>query len=1295
MFGCYGGIRANEVFVVQFNEDVELVLTSSNCFEFVGFAEGDLCENTVKGVRIRTSRYVQDLFQFRIGNVRNCRSFREVLFGFVVYSYNGYVVSQGEARVSLNETNRFEAAGVDVSSQKVFETSSWTFTISPFNYLSSSSFLLITSDLDLSTSQCVSPYSCSYLKDLTALKVFLNSAQDSYTIQINSLKNPGSLQPIVFNITSFDPYTQDSVSLSYSLTQTLSLKSSYSLSSSLIKSSASLSLNLNFGCDLSYIDLIQITFPESFSIIDPITNSSTIKIVQIQTAINWISLILPDKPNDYNVKLEAFYKNYLVSQGSFNLSVICQSPCLDCLELPDKCLKCESFQPYLSGFKCFEQCPDGQTDIGDFVCSDCIVGCEKCQGFEKCVKCFSGYFLDEEMCVEDCPDGKYGNDGDCLDCSKNCLTCEGDLDYCTSCKQGLVIYGTTCTSRCPGLLINQVCYDCIDCATCAGSIYNCTSCKSGSYLYQSKCTATCPSGTLPQSTSCSQCSSVCRTCQKSTSQCTSCYEGSELSGSTCISSCPTSYYYKEGSCLACHSACQSCKNSADYCTSCTSGYAYKGECLSECPQSYTIKSDSICLDCLETCETCNQSISRCTSCRSPLLIHNSSCLSSCPEGFFNSSGLCDDCSGGCKVCNESECLICNENFILFNGFCLDQCPEGLFLQAGRCVNCSNGCQNCFNASQCLDCLVPYLALDGSCTLTCPEGFVPEARLCAEVVCASNCTFALLNNSVCDPECDYEECEYDDEHCEHEEKGEIRIQDEPFSITTASVFVSVVAGAASLLTAGSVFMTTAPVLATFEYAAWVAEASVVLQDRRGRRLIDSYEDASKACFVGILIVLVGKTVGNLLALRKYWKLKKDEKHSKWLEGHYKFWVCVVGLSAVFSYKIVSIFTCGVLGSSYFSADFSGPSDFYRILFIFTAFDLILFTVPMLCICIYVLSIYPEDSFTFILTADVFIVTVLSILLSIISIILYSRRVKASKAQSRMVSIAVPTAFEDIDFTSEGMKSGNEDRYMIIRQYLNNLRNFEKLGKTRKLAKCRSLDLTQVESSSNQLSSSFRHDRLNETLNEKFQDNPSVLIHSVEYSQDSELSISSIRIDVDREFEDKFKPESENDEKVVERKENNEKMDKMRKMGKMDNKDNKDIENFEVLEVDQDDFEVVKVRCKDIGKVICLKKSFDDGIFVDEDFEILDPQPHVNFDDLEFVLVRTDNPGIGIFRSRTTGEEVRVLRTFTHAKVVKDGRRSANYEFILNSRRELIENSGVKDGHPLFWKFENPKVQRRDN
>ena len=121
----------------------------------------------------------------------------------------------------------------------------------------------------------------------------------------------------------------------------------------------------------------------------------------------------------------------------------------------------------------------------------------------------------------------------------------------------------------------------------------------------------------------------------------------------------------------------------------------------------------------------------------------------------------------------------------------------------------------------------------------------------------------------------------------------------------------------------------------------------------------------------------------------------------------------------------------------------------------------------------------------------------------------------------------------------------------------------------------------------------------------------------------------------------------------------------------------------------------MRCRDIGKVICLKKSFNDGIFVDEDFEILDPQPFVNFDDLEFVQVGTDNPGIGIFRSRKTGEVVRVLRTFTHAQVVKDSRRSANYEFILNSRRELIENSGVKDGHPLFWKFENPKVQRRDN
>jgi hypothetical protein len=277
---------------------------------------------------------------------------------------------------------------------------------------------------------------------------------------------------------------------------------------------------------------------------------------------------------------------------------------------------------------------------------------------------------------------------------------------------------------------------------------------------------------------------------------------------------------------------------------------------------------------------------------------------------------------------------------------------------------------------------------------------------------------------------------------------------------------------------------------------------------------------------------------------------------------------------------------------------------------------------------------------------------------------------------MVSIAVPTAFEDIEFTSsEGIRSGSEDKLAIIKQFLDNLRNFEKLRKIKKIPKCRSLDLSEDSPKADALNFSMQEDRLNETLQGK--EPSSILIHSFEENKNSEISLSSIEIQVDDKTNDLF-----------EFPENNLKASEGNKSEKFDQN------NFEVLEVDQEDFEIVRVKVKDLGKVICLKKSFADGVFVDENGIDLQPQPVINYSQLEFVQIRSENPGIGIFRLKT-GELVRILRTFTHAQVVQDRKRSLNYEFSLNSRQELVEKAGVKAGHPLFWKFENPKVQQRSD
>jgi len=315
--------------------------------------------------------------------------------------------------------------------------------------------------------------------------------------------------------------------------------------------------------------------------------------------------------------------------------------------------------------------------------------------------------------------------------------------------------------------------------------------------------------------------------------------------------------------------------------------------------------------------------------------------------------------------------------------------------------------------------------------------------------------------------------------------------------------------------------------------------------------------------------------------------------------------------------------------------------------------------MLCICLYILSIFPQDSLLYVLTADVFIITVLSMLVSILSMYKYFKQIKQRAQNTEMVSVAVPTAFEDIDFTSDNSKPVYEDRYTVIKQYLNNLNAFESQVMRKNLTKARSLDLSDVERKTEVLAQSFAKSKLNESFRETFSERPSVVVN-LSRLEGSELSISSIEVELEVELEVEQKPEN----------------------------------NFEFLEIDPEDFEVVRVKFRDIESVLCLKKSFNDGVFVDENRVIIEKQPNIDRSNLSLIRVCEENPAIGIFRHTETGEIYRLLRCFDNAQVVKQKRKGPNHEFVLNSRRELVDRTEVKQGHPLFWKFEDPRVKYRE-
>lgn len=160
-------------------------------------------------------------------------------------------------------------------------------------------------------------------------------------------------------------------------------------------------------------------------------------------------------------------------------------------------------------------------------------------------------------------------------CDTNCLTCEYNSTYCTTCNQSsnyrYLNISTTqkCLNAClitmyPDLTQNPVvCVICQNnCQTCS-SLSVCGSCDSSYFLWQSACLSQCPINTTVTNNvtgQCDVCSTQCLTCSGSISTCTSCAVTLILYLNNCISSCTSPLVYKPSisTCGPCDASCKTC-----------------------------------------------------------------------------------------------------------------------------------------------------------------------------------------------------------------------------------------------------------------------------------------------------------------------------------------------------------------------------------------------------------------------------------------------------------------------------------------------------------------------------------------------------------------------------------------------------------------------------------------------------------------------------------------------------------------------------------------------------------------
>ena len=442
----------------------------------------------------------------------------------------------------------------------------------------------------------------------------------------------------------------------------------------------------------------------------------------------------------------------------------------------DQCNRCGR---YVSGDTCVSACPNhhfvatGAAHTQAAVIGRCLqchpsCGQDGCVGptasdCNQCTRLTLVHVLDSlnnQSCVDSCPEMTYQDNAMCQQCSQHCLygCLDGGPDACRH---------PTSTQLDP----TAAQFGCREVATLQ---------PNGAAV----CSETCDAGRFPDAFGlCVACNAACGTL--------GCSDSPENCGS-----CPTLQYLSPdlGVCLACNQQCvDGCTGPhASDCIAC-SGSRMDGICIPQgsCNTSTHVMIDSsslgaMCISCSDECDPtvgCSgQSDLDCGSCRNLELTISSRCVSECPPLHFVEygtgrpasmfeSGTCRQCHASCESgCSgplAAQCTDCRR-VTLRTGECANDCPDGEivgvgtrctcpasthYLHHGECLICDAQCLEGCSGSGPGDC-------HGDGRYRCRDGLVDRSNTCVRE-CANNevpgadgicqCeTRSFLSRDVCQP-----------------------------------------------------------------------------------------------------------------------------------------------------------------------------------------------------------------------------------------------------------------------------------------------------------------------------------------------------------------------------------------------------------------------------------------------------------------------------------------------------------------------------------------------------------------
>ncbi|CAD8166678.1 unnamed protein product [Paramecium octaurelia] len=305
-----------------------------------------------------------------------------------------------------------------------------------------------------------------------------------------------------------------------------------------------------------------------------------------------------------------------------------------------------------------------------------------------------------------CDPGQFNDNGSCLSCVSNCLSCSNN-STCDTCKPGHYNVGGMCdpcqigcqtcsltSCLCPPPYIQKNCSVCfpgyfksgVNCSVCPTYCATCTS--------NSVCQS-CRDHYILIGNSCSVCDTSCKNCQTTLTTCTSCDPGKYLNGS---------------SCLPCSSPCSECINSSTSCTVCigSNSTAVNYKCV--CDDGYYSDESDQCSSCLAPCSKCENTEYNCTDCVSTFTlssIQHYQCV--CSFGYFQVDSItCNKCISPCLTCeyNQNHCLTCLDPNQTVNSIYECICNQGWILSIDgiTCIQCQQPCLTCVDTiNKCTEC----------------------------------------------------------------------------------------------------------------------------------------------------------------------------------------------------------------------------------------------------------------------------------------------------------------------------------------------------------------------------------------------------------------------------------------------------------------------------------------------------------------------------------------------------------------------------------------------------------------